>query len=251
LRAALKMFKTMIPDDQRAWAAGEIKWIARALGAQRNWDVFADLLTPVQQAFAADRDLAALSRAAAELQHLGHEQTRAMIDANRYTDFALQLLTWVDTRSWRQQAVSEDSVRLLSPIGGLAPALLHRRFRKVRKLAKTLDLDRPEQRHRLRIALKELRYAVDFLAPIYDAKTARRYVKRLAALQDDFGLLQDIATIDALAQQLPQDATDADLARGAAIMLGWYGHVAAMNAGSLGKKLRRLLKAEPFWEQAA
>lgn len=251
LRAALKLFKAMIPDDQRAWAVGEIKWITRSLGSVRNWDVFAELLEPVREAFAADRDLSALSQAVADRQRLGHEEMRRVLLSSRYTDFALQLLTWADTRNWRRPAVAEMPAGLLSPIGELAPALLRRRYRKVRNLVKTLDIALPEQRHRLRIALKELRYAVDFLAPIYDAKTARRYVKRLGRLQDDLGLLQDIATIDALARRLPEGEDGTNPARAAAIMLGWYGHAAAESTADLGKKLRRFLKADPFWDEAA
>ena len=44
--------------------------------------------------------------------------------------------------------------------------------------------------HRLRIRCKRLRYSLEFSADVYDGGTAR-YVRRLTALQDELGLLQD------------------------------------------------------------
>ena len=44
--------------------------------------------------------------------------------------------------------------------------------------------------HRLRIRCKRLRYALEFSAEVYGGRTAR-YVRRLTALQDELGLMQD------------------------------------------------------------
>ena len=44
--------------------------------------------------------------------------------------------------------------------------------------------------HRLRIRCKRLRYALEFSSEIYGGRTAR-YVRRLTALQDELGLMQD------------------------------------------------------------
>jgi CHAD domain-containing protein len=44
--------------------------------------------------------------------------------------------------------------------------------------------------HRLRIRCKRLRYSLEFSAELYAGRTSR-YTKRLAALQDQLGLMQD------------------------------------------------------------
>ena len=50
-----------------------------------------------------------------------------------------------------------------------------------------------QARHKLRIALKNLRYGVDFFDGLFgSAKSRRAYAKRMAALQDLLGLRNDI-----------------------------------------------------------
>ena len=52
----------------------------------------------------------------------------------------------------------------------------------------------PEQRHELRKELKKLRYAVEFLSPLYPDKRVAPFLKRLKNLQNVFGELNDAAT---------------------------------------------------------
>ena len=49
------------------------------------------------------------------------------------------------------------------------------------------------QRHALRKRAKRLRYAVEFCAALFEPKKVRRYLKRLSALQDVLGELNDLA----------------------------------------------------------
>lgn len=59
------------------------------------------------------------------------------------------------------------------------------------------DLD-PEERHRVRIAAKKLRYGAEFFAPLFPGKKAGKrhgaFGKALSDLQDHLGALNDIAT---------------------------------------------------------
>ncbi len=253
LRVAFNLFKSLIPPDQLAWAVSEVKWLADALGAARNWDVFADLVEPVGQAFAGDQDIALLSRTVAEARETARATIDTVLSSRRYAEFTLELTAWIETQAWRRQRVSEASVRLLSPLGELADQLLDRRYRAARKLARRfgeLDID---GRHELRIALKKMRYAADSFAGLYAGKAVDRYVKRLAALQHDLGLLNDIATADKLIAAFPAaglgDAGTADLRRGAALVRGWSAHVAAQRGPTLDKELCGFLKAKPFWQR--
>ena len=65
--------------------------------------------------------------------------------------------------------------------------------RKALAQAQDIDWRDAEQRHRLRIRMKRLRYACDFFAASFAGAAARPYIKRLAALQDILGDLNDIA----------------------------------------------------------
>lgn len=255
LRVALNLFKALIPPEQLTWASGEVKWLAEALGAARNWDVFAELVGPVEQAFEADPDLECLSRTISEARRTAHAAISTVLASRRYAQLTLELTAWIETRAWRRQSVSERSVRLLSPLGDLADQLLERRYRKARKHIKCFAQLDAEGRHQLRIALKKMRYTADSFARIYDGKTVARYLKRLAALQQDLGVLNDIATADKLIADLPgpvpeePSAGEGDVRRGAALVRGWSRHAAVRRCAALDRELSAFRKAKPFWQR--
>ncbi len=247
LRATLKLFKAMLPEEQRRRAVGEMKWISGTLGTARNWDVFDAYLAEVAQAFPGSGEVGALIEAAAARQRLAYDAVRETLSSSRYTDFALQMLSSLETQREHRAPAAALAPLLAAPISGVADSLLDRRYRKARKLGKRFDSLDAEQRHQFRIALKELRYAMDSLAGVYDSKAVRRQVRRLAALQDDLGLLNDIETMTALLGELAPADGEARLRQGAAMVRGWYGRVAAEREASLGKRVARFLKAKPFW----
>jgi triphosphatase len=251
LRATFSLFRPMIPEEQRLWATGELKWVASALGPARNWDVFAEHLEPLERHFPKTRGITLLSRAARERRRAAYGLVQQTITAPRYTDFVLRMLTWTEMRGWRQQAVSEASVHLLAPLGNLAAELLERRHRKARRLARRfVELD-AQQRHELRIAFKKLRYAADSLQELYRPKAVKRYIRRIAALQDDLGIVNDIATMDGLLETLQESAGAQEaIGHGAALVQGWYGHVMAGCDDGLGKKLERFIDMKVFWSEA-
>src|SRR5690606_23759346 len=74
-----------------------------------------------------------------------------------------------------------------------APALLRRQWRRFERLAAKVGPRSPdEDYHATRVAGKRLRYAVEFLAPLY-GKRARRMREALTTVQDRLGAHQDAA----------------------------------------------------------
>src|ERR1700689_778284 len=170
----------------------------------------------------------------------------------RAGEFALNRTAWVETRAWRQRSTFETSVLQVSPVGSLADELVEKRYRAVRQRARKFDRLDAEGRHALRIVVKKMRYAADVFESVYAKKRVRRYVKRLAALQDDLGLLNDIATAEKLVRDLPlPKGKEEALKRAAALVTGWCGHTVTTRVPKLGKRLKRLRQAEPFWRQPA
>jgi triphosphatase len=251
LRATFSLFRPMISDDHRVRANTELKWIASTLGAARNWDVLGEYLLPLARHFAADDGITALSRAIGESRRGAYAAVTQTITAPRYTDFVLRMLTWTESRGWRQQSVSEASVLLLAPIGDLAADLLDQCHHKARKLAKQFEYLAPDGRHKLRIAVKKLRYAIDSLQHLYRTKPVTRRLKRLGALQDDLGVINDITTMDGLLDELQATAASEELGRGSALLRGWYGRVMIERQGRLGDKIDRFLDMKPFWRETA
>lgn len=55
LRAALRLFKPSLPEDQYDWAVAEAKWLTAELSSARAWDVFADeFVAPVVRLYGED-----------------------------------------------------------------------------------------------------------------------------------------------------------------------------------------------------
>jgi CHAD domain-containing protein len=106
-------------------------------------------------------------------------------DSRRYAAFVAQF-----GRLVRARAPSRSGPAVL-PARSVAPELVERRFRQVRKVASQIRPDSdPADYHRLRIRCKRFRYALEFFADLYPHHT-RPVVRRLAALQDILGLHQD------------------------------------------------------------
>jgi CHAD domain-containing protein len=84
-----------------------------------------------------------------------------------------------------------DAEELRSPVKSFNSALLDRRMQR---LLARVDRRRPQsaaELHALRIAVKKLRYAVEFFAPLYDAAKVKPFRDRLATLQDCLGAIND------------------------------------------------------------
>jgi hypothetical protein len=124
----------------------------------------------------------------------------ALLERERDTARA-QLLAALDSHRWDrlvtaleamvQQGPMRRSVatRLPAVIG--VPALVEARHQavvKAGKRAKRTDL--APDFHRLRKRAKRLRYSLEFTTGLYGARTSR-YIRRLTALQDQLGLMQD------------------------------------------------------------
>ncbi len=124
-----------------------------------------------------------------------------------------------------------------------ASQVLARRWRVVLRRARGKD---EFARHRLRIAVKKLRYACDALATLYGKRRGAAQA-HLEALQASLGALNDLAVAErlmhALARAHPECAFSAGRVAG---LLG-----AAARPGSRQRIARELAAIEPFWHKLA
>lgn len=249
LRAALTVFKEMLPPDQYERVGAELRWLGGALGPARNWDVFTGgILAKVDSELLGGDDYAALARRAEQERTAAHAAAAAALRSTRYTRTMLELARWLATRGWRDQPVSEGSALLMAPIGKLAPDLLAGRDRKLKKRARgfaELDL---KGRHRVRIAVKKLRYAADLLGSLFAKQELGAFVRRLKPLQDDLGHVNDVRTAGELVGALNR-SEDGGVERAAGIVLGWHERGLFDDERKLRKGLRRFKKARPFWQR--
>jgi CHAD domain-containing protein len=104
------------------------------------------------------------------------------------------------------------------PLPHFGSLQLDKRWKKVRKGGRELAALDPETRHRLRIEVKKLRYAVEFLASLTtqpeQLRRQRSFIKALEDLQERLGELNDLETARTLlGDMLGGDSAYADALR--------------------------------------
>jgi CHAD domain-containing protein len=248
MRAALGLFAGVVPERQRGALREELRWLAGELGPARDLDVLGtELLAPIVAARPGDAGLARLRGAADSLRAEAQARALAALQDPRHRSLVRELGAWIASRGWREQS----SVDLLAPARPWAAALLERRQRGARALGRRLAACSPEERHRLRIRLKKLRYVAEYAGALHAGRRTERYVRRLARLQDALGHLNDVALAEQrlveLAERLGPNDTEARRAAGFAA--GWLAHSAQRELERLPRRWRRFEEAGRFWDR--
>ncbi len=251
LRSALTLFRSVIPDEQRARLADEVRRLTTELGRSRDADVqAAEIVGPVAARMEGDEAFVHLAALLRDEREAGRAAARSAVAAPPFTALVLDLSAWMARREWRAQPVSEASAQLFRPITELACALLARRHRKVVRRARRFS-DLPiAARHELRKDVKKLRYACEFFRSLYPRRKLQAYVKRLSSLQDALGYLNDVAVAEEYVAHLVAVAEREgghDLQYAAGVVLGWHAHALAVEEPRIERRVAAFLRACPFW----
>jgi CHAD domain-containing protein len=193
-RAAIKLLgdALQIPDEQAAWFAGEFKWLGDVTTPVRDLDVHLlefdamaaglraakeDDLTPFR-AFLSDRR-------AREFRVLARG-LRSERFSQLMQDWRVTLSTVLTGRKRRAGATATKTA------SELAIERTRQALRKVSKRGNAITPDSPhESLHDLRKRCKELRYALEFFAPLHDKAAYAAVLGDLKRLQDCLGEFQD------------------------------------------------------------
>lgn len=195
LRTGLRLFRGYLPPRWVSHWSAHWKALADVLGTARNWDVFAAEWLPERLPESDTRAEAKALRAWVDAQR--RAANLAVARALAEPAHALALLAF--TRSAFALPVSGKGVKL--PRWAVATLRTgHRRLREQARGARRLG---PDGRHELRLALKKLRYTQEFLIGLLDPKRAARSTATLADAQTLLGELNDLATAQALLEQVP------------------------------------------------
>ena len=250
LRSALSVFRKLIPDDQLSWLQADAKKAISALGPARDWDVFqSDLLAPVLAARPADVGLKALSSRARARCRAGYRLARKHLESADYTRFALRFGRWLEQRAWRDDEALRQRELLARPIVDFAGKLMKKRHRQALAKGKHFDDLATAERHQLRIAMKKLRYSVEFFRPLYGKAAVKPFLDRVKALQDDLGLLNDVAVAEGLLTDLMARPGKRDVGGAAGLVIGWHARGVASAEPALRRDWKAFTAAFPFWRQ--
>jgi inorganic triphosphatase YgiF len=214
LRSALRVFSPLVGKASVRPVARELKAVVVRLGGARDWDVFYEVLSQ-QVAPPAGRspEMARMLRKASARRSAARAQAREALGSPAFQKFLLHLMRWTEQAPWRRSA--ELRLAVAHPVGRFGRRALARHERKALRHAQRIDWADPAARHRLRILVKRLRYACEFFSATLPAKSTRRYLDRLEAVQDVLGELNDIAVAGRLLEALGES-------QGVAFIRGWF-----------------------------
>ena len=251
LRSALSLWKEMLPAEQAEPLRRDLRWLGGELGPARDLDVFLqETLGRLLQGLPDEPDLKRLRDAAEELRTEAYERARTAILSRRFTAAILHLGRFVAARGWRQQSLSPESARLFQPAAERAAVLLARRRKKVRRLGRGIRERSVPEKHELRIQLKKLRYAAEFLRELYPGRRPRRLLRRVGRLQDVLGRLNDVAAAERILGQVLErigDELSPGHLRAAGFVLGWVARGADEELDQLPRLWKAYRRARPFW----
>jgi CHAD domain-containing protein len=131
----------------------------------------------------------------------------------------------------------------------VAARILGRQQKRAIKRGRAAESRDEGDLHRLRIALKKLRYTAEFFASLYPRKDVKRYLRKVRALQEHLGEINDIAHVRTTLSALLQDkkANDGDLRFAAGMVTGWYHARRLPLAKKALKRWDRFRQLKPFW----
>jgi triphosphatase len=258
LRSCLGLVALASSKEAVAPLAEELRWLGGALGAARDWDVFmTETFPPLARRFAAAEGLASFRARAARVRRAHDAAARDAVSSQRYTDLLLALgaaFARDDLPAFAVNAApaaageGEATPRLDSPVGTFAAFVIARRDRRIRKRGRDVPEAPPEERHRVRIAAKKLRYAAEFFAPLYPAKRVTRYVEALETLQDILGALNDAAVVDRLLAEVATGGGRPTAPGIDGLVRGWVAAVAQHELARFPRAWDEFEEAKPFWE---
>jgi triphosphatase len=250
LRSALSTFGKVVSDRRLTAVKAELRWLTGELDPARNLDVLlAGAYRRAAQRKADKLGLADLGRRLRIARTAAYARARSAAESERLRAFAMDTLVWIETGAWTAaRARRKARGRPLKTFA--AKALQKRRDKVVGVGAKLAALSR-EDRHRLRIDAKKLRYAADVLAPMSPyVGRAGRFIDALKDLQDRLGDLNDIATGESLAHDLvasPEISGAADWAAGRLIGVETAREAALLSQA--GAAIKALKDVRPFWQE--
>lgn len=250
LRALFGLMRAVSDSPSVEAFRAEASRLADGLGKARDNDVFiAETLASVEAALPGLHGFDALRGAALARREVLYREVRALIADQRTSRFLLGLGAWIEQRGWRGEASPEALAVLAEPAASFAAGTLSALHGKVVKRGRHFKSMEPEARHRLRIAAKKLRYATEFLAPIFgDEKRLRRYAGALAELQDQLGRFNDMATTARIVSGFGDDPAARSQAAGAVI--GWQAQGLTTAEPSLREAWHDFRRATPPWDGA-
>lgn len=230
LRVSLQGFSNWLGDPALLIFSKEAQALAASLGHIRDMDVFeTDILLPVLSDFPGHTGIEKLLRKSKRQRALAWKECLAAVASQEFTSILLRLNLYVEQKTWRTNA--EEKARLSQPVQSVARSILKRLRAKLQTSAENLATFKIEERHEMRKQIKKLRYMSVFFSAVLlnpkpgpETESQSNYLKQLAALQNRFGALNDVAMAEKIVQEFTGTIgrKSSDISEAVGIVIGWH-----------------------------
>jgi adenylate cyclase len=234
LRAALRMFGPALPEGFAEQIVPPLRELMSALGQARDLDVLmAEVVGPAAAALADEPRLTDLANAITHRRYAARAAIRQALRQPAHGRLLLSADRLLQRAPFIGAAANDEAAPSLR---AFADRRLRRLLKKILELADAARVDQPPSLHRLRIAIKRLRYAIEFFGSMLPGKAAASAIKRLAGLQEELGQLNDLANAGTLL--LLCAGHDPHLREAVSLVGGWHGPRHAELLGDIPRQLK-------------
>ncbi|HVP77355.1 MAG TPA: CHAD domain-containing protein [Thermodesulfobacteriota bacterium] len=213
MRSALRLFREAIPESASTYLGEELKWLGGMFGAVRDLDVFLLNLSRFKKQI---ENFPAKKKKTFEdwIEKRRRAPWKALcqaLESPRYRNFERRFDQFLE----RPLPVRPRPSLSLKPVREVAPVMITEKFDAVIEQGRALRADsKLKQYHLLRIQMKRLRYASEFMATAYEG-ALDGMIERMVEIQDCLGELQDTVFtrkfIDGLLEDWKGKLVDPDL----------------------------------------
>jgi inorganic triphosphatase YgiF len=257
LRSVFKVYKPLLRRKRIEAIEAAVRALGTILGVARDLDVLqTELLDPAIKALGEADHLAPLLAALAAKKTEAYQQVSQALGSSHYRRLLIDLCALAhadDVGKLQPNAPSLDQ-----PVAVLAWSALSRAHDKLLERGDGFETLSKSGRHDVRIALKRLRYALDFFGNVFDSDAKKKFMKRLARLQDDLGRMNDVAVAERMLAQLvgiesdgstytAPVASQSQLSFAAGGILGWHRRRAAEIDPQVVTDWNTFTHSKPFW----
>lgn len=216
IRAALRVFRAVLPQRTIVRLNAEFRWAARMLGEVRDLDVYRENLKRYMAAIPADDavHLVEYERHLAEEWQRSRRRLIATFQSRRYTRLMERFEKFVQRGPPAAALRPSAVVRICD---AAAPAV-NRNLKRLLRGGRAIEAHSPaELLHALRIRGKRLRYLLEFLRDVYKpfGDPLKKPIEATKQLQDVLGEHQDACVASArlrgYAQTVPKRKTERHL----------------------------------------
>ena len=249
LRSALRAFRPAADGDSLRRFDAAARELANVLGPARDWDVFlAGLGAEISMALPNEARITALLRAAGTRREAAYDALRNTLAGPGFRRLIWDAVALVATAPWRTEGDVEAEARRRDPLPDFAAGVIDKRWRKLTEIGPEIGHLPDAEFHALRLEGKRVRYVAELFAPLWARKRGRRFLARLAEVQEAFGLANDAAVARALVAPLGLKGGGASL-WAVGVAEGWALARARRARSRAAAAWDELLAGEPFWNQ--